>query len=63
MDNVMELNFKIMFLRKLDNAGLNMMIDYYYEKIMDNQITLEERALYNELYEALTYEKNYRLYE
>ena len=52
-----------MFLRKLDNTGLNMMIDYYYERIMDNQITLEDSALYNELYEALTYEKNYRLYE
>jgi hypothetical protein len=52
-----------MFLTMIDDAGLRIMLDHYYDRLMDRTITLEERALYYELYEALTIEKTNRAYE
>jgi len=52
-----------MFLRMIDDDGLTMMINHYYDRLMDMEITLEQRALYNQLYEALTIEKTNRAYE
>ena len=51
------------FLKRIDDIVLDYLLDYHYQKLMDNTITLEERALYNELYEALTIEKTARGYE
>lgn len=51
------------FLKRIDNNVLDYLLDYHYQKLMDSNITLEQRALYNELYEALTIEKTNRYYE
>ena len=51
------------FLKRIDHQTLNMLLEYHYNKLMDKIITLEQRALYNELYEVLTIEKTARGYE
>lgn len=48
------------FLKRLDDYMLELNLDYHYGKLMSETITLEQRALYNELYEALTMEKRFR---
>ena len=48
------------FLKRIDDVVLDYLLDYHYQKLMDRTITLEERALYYELYEALTIEKRFR---
>lgn len=55
--------YKNEFLKMIDYYTLNMLLDYHYNKLMDKTITLEQRGLYNELYEALTIEKTNRWYE
>lgn len=51
------------FLKRLDDYMLELNLDYHYGMLMKKDISLEDRARYNELYEALTIEKQQRSYE
>ena len=48
------------FLKRLDDYMLELNLDYHYNRLMNREISLEERARYNELYEALTIEQRFR---
>lgn len=47
------------FLERIDDYTLELLLDYHYGVLM-NTSDLNKRSVFNELYEALCIEKNFR---